>query len=270
MQVARHDRVQALGVAHHARGHGVDQHLVGGDLGVAARDLGEDLVPQHHGVALGVRFGDAGQVPGRARAGELEGEAHDPLDAAPREDRGLDRDLPGQAAVHPAAGAGVLALAVLAHDDPVEIAFGNAGERALDPGQEARGADVGVLIEALADGEPQAPEGHVVGHPRVADRAEIDGVEAFQRLQPVLGHHAAVCAVIIGAPGEGFDREREPGRARLDGRQHLEPGRHHLGADAVAGNRRDPVFGHVRCPSPAAAPLRSRPGAGRSGPGASR
>ena len=40
---------------------------------------------------------------------------------AAREDRGLGRDFFGQAAVHAAAGAGVLALGVLAHDDPVDL-----------------------------------------------------------------------------------------------------------------------------------------------------
>ena len=79
----------------HARGHGVDQHLVGGHVRIVARDLGKDLVPQHHAMTLGVGLGDAGQVFGGPGSGQVEGEPHDPRDPAPGEDRGLDRDLLG-------------------------------------------------------------------------------------------------------------------------------------------------------------------------------
>ena len=50
-------------------------------------------------------------------------------------------------------------------------------ERALHARQHARRAHVGVLVEALADRQAQAPQRDVVGHLRAADRAEEDRVE---------------------------------------------------------------------------------------------
>ena len=112
----------AARAADHAHGHRVDQLLVPGDVGEVGGDEGGDLVPEHHAVALGVGFRHHGEVLARAGAGALEGVAHDPLDADAGEDRDLGRDLLGQAAMGAAAMAGILALAVLADDEPVEIA----------------------------------------------------------------------------------------------------------------------------------------------------
>ena len=116
------------------------------------RNQGGDLVPEHHAVPLRVRFRDHGQVLARAGAGEVEGEAHDPLHPAAGEDRGLGRHLLRQAAMGAPALAGIFALAVLAHDHPVEVAGPDVAQRRDDAGQDAGRADVGVLIEALADG----------------------------------------------------------------------------------------------------------------------
>ena len=46
-------------------------------VGKFRRDLGGDLVPHHHAVALRVRFGDDGEELARPRPGEREGEADD-------------------------------------------------------------------------------------------------------------------------------------------------------------------------------------------------
>ena len=56
---------------------------------------------------------------------------------------------------------------------------GHVAQRAGDAGQDARRAHVGVLVERLADGEPQAPQRDVVGHVGRAGRAEQDGVVAL-------------------------------------------------------------------------------------------
>ena len=77
VQVGRDDRVERLRLQRHAHGHGVDQHLVPGDVGKFLRDLGGDLVPHHHAVALRVRLGDHRQQLARPRLRQLEGEAHD-------------------------------------------------------------------------------------------------------------------------------------------------------------------------------------------------
>ena len=202
-------------VAHHAHGHGVDQHLVPGDVRELARDLGGDLVPHHHAVALGVGLGDDGQELARPRAGQLEREAHDAGDAGAGEDHHLGADLLRQAAMRAAALAGVLALGVLAHDHPVELLGRDVAQRAGDPGQDAGRADVGVLVERLADREPQAPERDVVGHVRGADRAEVDRVEAAQPVVAARRHHHAVPLVVVRAPVEvARRRARTRRRAR--------------------------------------------------------
>ncbi len=252
--------VDRLRLQHHARRHGVDQLAVPRDLGEFARGLGGDLVPQHHAVALRVRLRHDGQVPARARAREREGKAHDAADAGAGEDRGLGRDLFRVAPVRAPAVAGIFALAVLAHDDPVDAAGRDGAKRRLDPRQEPRRAHIGVLVEALADGEAQAPQGQVVGQIGVADGAEEDRIEAFEILDAVLGHHAALGAVIVRAPRQGLDAKLEAG-ARGHGFEHLDPGRDHFLADAVARDRRDAIGGQrvsaARCGGAAGAPARA-------------
>ena len=68
--------------------------------------------------------------------------------------------------------------------------FGAAAlQRRVDAGQDARRPHVGVLVEALADRQAQAPQRDVVGDVRVAGRAEQDRVLVAQRVQPVGRHH---------------------------------------------------------------------------------
>lgn len=80
----------------------------------------------------------------------------------PGEDRDFGGYFPWLADVRPAALAGVLALAVFADDDPVEVAGAAVLQRGDGAPEDAGGADVGVLLEGLADGEAEAPEGDVV------------------------------------------------------------------------------------------------------------
>ena len=143
------------------RGHRVDEHALGLDVGVVGGDALEDVVPQDHAVLLGVALGDAGDLLAGAGAGQVEGEAHDALAADLGEQGGLDGDLAARAAAGEvaAAEAGVLALAVLADDDPVQLGVVGLAQRALDAGQELHGADVGPLVEALADLAAAGPTG---------------------------------------------------------------------------------------------------------------
>jgi hypothetical protein len=212
---------------------------------VAARRLRRDLVPHHHGVALRVRLGDHRQVPAGPRPGELEREAQDPFDACARHDRHVHRGLDRQPLVHAAADAGVFAFGVLAHDDPVEVFAAAGAQRALKPRQDAGRPHVRVLVEALADLQPQAPQRDVVGNVRVAGRAEEDRVLVAQRIQAIGRHHRAVCAEVVAAPVEMLELEAKAGGGVGQGLQHLLAGRHHFLADAVAGNGRDAVSVHA-------------------------
>ena len=200
-------------------------------------------------MALGVRLGDQGEAAARPFARQHEGEAHDAFYAGAGEHRGLDADLAGEAGMRAATGTGVLALRVLAHDDPVEVVRRDVPKRARDAGQKPRGADVGVLVETLADGEPQSPQRDVVGHRDVADRDEVDGVEAGQPGEGVGRHHGAGRAVEVRAPGKALEFELEVRRRGRERLEHGEAGLGHLAADAIAGNYRDAVRRHRSPPS---------------------
>jgi hypothetical protein len=64
--------------------------------------------------------------------------------------------------VRAAALAGVLAFAVFADDDPVEIARLAVAQRGLGALEDACWSHVGVLLEGLADGEAKTPERDVI------------------------------------------------------------------------------------------------------------
>ena len=61
--------------------------------------------------------------------GQFEGEAHDPLDAVPGEDRRLDGHFVGCGVIDEAADLRVLALGVLAHDDHVDRRLARPAQR---------------------------------------------------------------------------------------------------------------------------------------------
>ncbi len=218
-------------------------------------------------MALGVGLGDDGEVLARPGAGQFEGEAHDPRDAVPGEHGDFGADFFRLAAMGAPADAGIFALAVLAHDHPVEITRPDIGERTGQAREDARRPDIGILVEALADLQAQPPERYVVGNRGIADRAEKDGVEFAKSVEAVVGHHPAGLAIVVGAPGKVGRHDPEiagPPRQRLE---HPQPGRHDLGADAVARNGGNPVITHVadppiplcRVPEYAASPERASP-----------
>ena len=117
----------------------------------------------------------------------------------------------GQAAVHAAADAGVLAFGVLAHDHPVELRAGDVAQRAGDAGQDARRPHVGVLVEAAGRSASRRP--HSVmwsgtsGAPAEPNRIaswSVISVEAVRR------HHRAVLLVVVAEPQSKWSNvERE-------------------------------------------------------------
>src|SRR4051812_41951206 len=88
------------------------------------------------------------------------------------------------------------------NDHPVEFRPGDVAQRAGDARQNAGRAHVGVLIERLADREPQAPKRDVVGDVRCADGPEQDRVEVPKLVGAVLRHHDAMFLVVVGPPVE--------------------------------------------------------------------
>ena len=146
--------------------------------------------------------------------------------------------------MHAAADAGVLALGVLAHDHPVQIFRLAALQRCIDAGQDAGRPHVGVLVEALADLQPQSPQRDVVGNIRIAGRAEENRVLAAERIEAVGRHHLAVLAVVVAAPGELLELKGELVVWRSQRFQNLPAGGHDFLADAIARHQRNPIRLH--------------------------
>jgi hypothetical protein len=98
-QVRCNNGIQAFRLQHHPTRHGVDEHLLDGDISEFLGDLGGDFVPEHHAVSLGVALGHDGEMLARTLLGNLEREADDALDGVAGEDRHFRRRLPCLASV---------------------------------------------------------------------------------------------------------------------------------------------------------------------------
>ena len=105
-QVGAHHHVEPVRMGDEMRRQDVDMVPVGLDTRILGGDGGETLVPVGHRMDDAVRLGGGRHLPGRSGAGELEGEAHDPVAAAPGEHGLLDRGLVLGAGVEPAADLG--------------------------------------------------------------------------------------------------------------------------------------------------------------------
>ncbi len=174
-------------------------------------------------------------------AGLLEGEAQHPLDALAREDGGLHGHLVGRPHMRATARADVLALAILADAQDVEIRLAQGAAHA---GQDAVWPQVDILLEAAADLQQHGVQGHMIRHQtRVADGAQEDGLKPPQRLEAVGGHHLPVPRVVRAAPGEVRRVELEAvplPRGVQDGQR----GRYNLDANAIAWDDGDGVRTH--------------------------
>ena len=244
MEIGRDDRVERRRPVDHPRGARVDQLLVPYHAGELRRYLHRDLVPHHHRMALRVRLGDDRQKLAWPRIGQPECVTHDPLYAGARHQRYVGRRFDRMSLMDAAADAGVFAFGVLANDYPVEVVRPAALEGAIDAGKDPGGTHIGVLVETLADLQPQTPQRDVVGNVRVARRTEEDRILVAQRVEAVVGHHHAVRAVVVAAPAEilEFKGERAVGGGERF-KQLLSRGNDFL-ADAVAGNCCDTVGFH--------------------------
>ena len=77
-------------------------------------------------------------------------------------DRRFGCNGPGFVPVRGSAVASIFPFAVLADDHPVKITGSAVRKRGLSAPENFGGADVGVLLEGLAERETEAPEGNVV------------------------------------------------------------------------------------------------------------
>ena len=193
---------------------------------------------------LRVALGNHGQELARTRLGEAKRKSHNPFDAGPRHERYVSGDFDRKSLVHASADTRVLAFGILADDHPVEVLCAASLQRPVDAGQQSRRPHVRVLIESLANFEPQAPQRDVIRDVGIAGGTEQDRVLALERREPIIGHHDPVSPIVVAAPVEILEFETERtvrGRQRLE---HLLARRNHFLADAVAGDRRNLVDLH--------------------------
>ena len=170
--------------------------------------------------------------------------ADDPCHTDARKHRDVRGDLLRQALVNAPADPGVFALGVLSDDDPIKLGPGYLPERARDAGEDAGGTHVGVLVERLADREPQAPQRDVVGNIGRADGTEIDRIEMAQPIGAVFRHHDAVLLVIIRSPVKMLNLELEAAVAFGANFESLETGSDHLRPDTISADGRDAMGAH--------------------------
>ena len=111
------------------------------------------------------------------RARELEGGADDPLHALVGVDLFLDRDLVVGARLEAAADADVEPFGVLAEHDEVDVVRRAVLQRAEPLVEQPDRPVVDVEIELEARAEQDVARVAVVGHARIAERADEDGVE---------------------------------------------------------------------------------------------
>lgn len=149
-QVCCYNGVDRLRLQHHPRSHRVDKHLINLHLRELLRHISSNLVPEHHAIPLRIALGHHCQHLPRPACRCFKSEAHQPADTVAGKDGDLCGCLPLLASVRATTLPGIFALAVLADDDPVEVAGLAIPERRLGTGQDASGTHVGVLLEGLA------------------------------------------------------------------------------------------------------------------------
>ena len=208
----------------------------------------DDLVPEHAGLHHVALLHRRDLVAALLR--ELERDAGDALDLVGVVDLGVDRALLAVAEIGDGLGlAEIDAAGQFPQDDDVEpvhhVALEAGGVR--QRGIADRRPDIREQAEILAQPQQAGLRPHVIGHAvpfRPADRAEDDGVGRVRLGHGLVGDRDLV-GVIAGTADEPFLGLEPPHAARVHpGDEFLHLG-HHLGADAVAGEKKELVGRHV-------------------------
>lgn len=152
-QVGCNNSVEALRLQHHTSRHGINQHLIHRHVGEVDGHRGSNLIPQNQSVALSIALGHNSQELSGPLLGCLESEPDKPFDAVAGKDGYFGGNLPGLADVRATAMTSIFAFAVLADNDPVEVASLAVAKRRLSALENSSWSNIGVLLERLADGE---------------------------------------------------------------------------------------------------------------------
>ena len=115
----------------------------------------------------------------------------------------------------------------------------------MDARENSRWPHVGVLVEGLADREPQPPQCDMIRHFGHANRTEVNGVKIVQSFEPIFRHQDGVLLVVVGTPIEGFRCE---GEASIDGgasMKYFETDGDDFLSDPIARNGGDFIVFHI-------------------------
>ena len=140
--------------------------------------------------------------------GELERVPHDAVHALVGVELFLDRDFVLGARLEPPADADVQPFGVLAEHDEVDVGRRPILQRAQPIVEQPNGPVVDVEVELEPRAEQDVARVPVVGHARIAQRADEDGVELVpQHRVAVRRNRDAGLQVVIRAPRERLEIE---------------------------------------------------------------
>jgi len=218
------------------------------DIGILGTDLGENAVPQFVHVGQDIGFADQRQGvvltdPARlpsVLAGIVEGVAQTACDLVIRVHHLLHRDLVAGALAREAADAGVETAGVFTDHAIIDLFRAFVLKRTLHAGIELDRAQIDVLVQLETQFQQHAFFKNARLDVGVADRAEIDGIEAAQLIERRIGQRLA--RPEIAGPAQVIrDRlqlEAEPLCRRV---QHFAPLADHLRPRPVTRDHRDLV-----------------------------
>src|SRR6185312_10493024 len=245
-QVVGDDDLELPRVEHHVHRQRVDVIVRRLDSRVLRRDFLEHALPQRvpllHGVAL---VGHA-HLREATRLGELKGVPDDAVDALEGVQLFLDRDFVLGARLEAAADAHVEPFRVLAEDDEVHVLRTAAFQRTQALVEQLDGPVVDVEVQLEARAEQDVAGVAIVGHARIAERADEDRVEAAQCVVAVLRDGDARLQEVIGAPRQMLEFEL-PAEHLAGARQHLHRFRGDFFSDSITRNYRDSHVCILQC-----------------------
>ncbi len=234
--VRGHDDVEPLGILDHPHGDRIHVGVVGLDVRILFGHLGEGAHPQIVGVGQNVGLGAEGEFLGLVSfTGVLEGVADAALHTLAGVDHLLDGDLIGGALFQETADAGVQAFGVLPHDHEVDLFGSLVGQRSLHVRIELHRAQIDVLIQSEAEVQEDALLQNTRFHLRMADGAQVDGVEILEDLQRVVGKHLCGFQVVLTPVVEMSELKLDL-EDFGDAFENLQAFLNHLRAGPVTGN----------------------------------
>src|SRR6185295_11754388 len=167
----------------------------------------------------------------------FERRADDPVHALVSVYLFLNGDLVRGAGFEATTDADVDAFRVLSKHDEVHVFRATAFQRTESIVDESDRPEINKEIQIEPRGEENVTSGAIIGDARIAERAEQNGVEAPQQVEPAGRHRDAGLEKVVRAPRQLLELERSS-RSRRDGFENLDCFCCDFLADPVAGNDR--------------------------------